>query len=1063
MRAESVDPLTAAEIVRASHLFCEAWYDSTYPDVAAAGMDPALHYVLYGARLGRRPGPAFDSRLYALRHPESLQSNPLLHFLLTGGPAPEGVLESADAGHGASDPISAAREETAPDPMRAHFDAAFYREQGAEIPEGTDPFRHYTTIGWRLGLAPNRWFDPIGHAALHKQMAVRGMNPFAHYLRHGLPNGASANPYFDDRFYRRVDLDRPGTHEYGPEPLVLRFHAPEASPPVDPGTICVHAHAFYVGMLGDLRAALARIPLPFTLLVSLPEGQDAAAARDFLEAGPGRPARTVVRTLPNRGRDVAPWIVDFRDEIIASDVFLHLHTKQSSHAGDHHYWFRYLCHSILGSSDMIAQILTLFAEDRSVGLVAPLYWPMLRRQPSFGKAKPEFDRLLARIGAKETHMLCPDYPAGSFFWCRTRMLEPLLRTGLTREDFPEERGQICGTLAHAVERAIGALPAKAGLRTVFVTPDLPHERVEQQPVEIYLAPGELIFDAPVRVSVIVPTWNRRETIEKALDTAFEQSTRPAEVIVVDDGSTDGTAAFLRRRFRQQIAEGSLKLIVRPHEGVSAARNAGLEAATGDIITYLDSDNIWRRDYLAHLITAFVRYPNALSAYADLVIRDADRNCVETLGRSYDRAVLLQRNFIDLNVFSHRRNIDRQRFDLGLTRLVDWEFILNVTRQRAPLHIRYVGADYYLDRARLGNITYTAPLQENMTRVRRKHRRERVFHGCEPMSFAIKCPAPARDAGRAWGDLYFATSLCNALERLGCRTRIDLHDTWDQEEGPDDDVVVVLRGLSAYRPRPHHINFMWHISHPDKVRLDEMQKYDHVFVASYRETQALHGKLGTKVSTLLQCSDPDLFHAAPPRPNTPAHDLLFVGNSRGVDRWMPRTCVEQNLPVTVYGRGWEDRLPKEVVAGSSVRNELLSDYYRAAKIVLNDHWPDMARRGFISNRIFDAGLSGTLVISDDFEGKEIFFGSVLTCRDGAELEEKTRFFLAREEARRTLAGRLRHIVALSHTFDHRAQTLLRIARRTAAFRLGLPAGLATTTIDRPVEAPPGSDASAKPRA
>jgi spore maturation protein CgeB len=179
--------------------------------------------------------------------------------------------------------------------------------------------------------------------------------------------------------------------------------------------------------------------------------------------------------------------------------------------------------------------------------------------------------------------------------------------------------------------------------------------------------------------------------------------------------------------------------------------------------------------------------------------------------------------------------------------------------------------------------------------------------------------------------------------------------------------------------------------------------------------------------------------------------------------MPRTCVEQNLPVTVYGRGWEDRLPKEVVAGSSVRNELLSDYYRAAKIVLNDHWPDMARRGFISNRIFDAGLSGTLVISDDFEGKEIFFGSVPTCRDRAELEEKTRFFLASEEARRTLAGRLRHIVALSHTFDHRAQTLLRIARRTAAFRLGLPAGLATTTIDRPVEAPPGFDASAKPQA
>ena len=278
-------------------------------------------------------------------------------------------------------------------------------------------------------------------------------------------------------------------------------------------------------------------------------------------------------------------------------------------------------------------------------------------------------------------------------------------------------------------------------------------------------------------------------------------------------------------------------------------------------------------------------------------------------------------------------------------------------------------------------------------------------------------------------------------------------SWETEKGEKDDVVIVLRGLSRYNPKPQHINLMWHISHPDKVSVEEMREFDHVFVASYHETKALHSKLGTKVSTLLQCSDPELFGTDMPSCDVPAHDLLFVGNSRGVDRWMPATCVNHDLPVTVYGQDWENRLPETVIGGRHVRNQQLGAYYRSAKIVLNDHWPDMARRGFISNRIFDAGLSGSLVISDEFDGDEIFFGSVVTCRDGADLERKARFFLENESARLALADRLRQIVTLSHTFDHRARELVRVARQTAAARLGLPTGAASANQDMAAPASP----------
>ena len=111
-------------------------------------------------------------------------------------------------------------------------------------------------------------------------------------------------------------------------------------------------------------------------------------------------------------------------------------------------------------------------------------------------------------------------------------------------------------------------------------------------------------------------------------------------------------SLVKRTFAKQITRRQLRLIAAEHKGVSAARNAGLDAATGDIIAYLDSDNTWRPEYLAHVAAAFARHPNALSVYADFLMHDADRGCTETYRQDYDRAALLHRNFIDLNVFSH---------------------------------------------------------------------------------------------------------------------------------------------------------------------------------------------------------------------------------------------------------------------------------------------------------------------------------------------------------------------------------------------------------------------------
>jgi glycosyltransferase involved in cell wall biosynthesis len=94
------------------------------------------------------------------------------------------------------------------------------------------------------------------------------------------------------------------------------------------------------------------------------------------------------------------------------------------------------------------------------------------------------------------------------------------------------------------------------------------------------------------ISVIIPTYNRWPMLREAVDSVLAQTYRNFELIVVDDGSTDGSAARLAR-----ITE-PIRVISQNHRGVAAARNAGARAAQGRYLAFLDSDDLWRPQKLA---------------------------------------------------------------------------------------------------------------------------------------------------------------------------------------------------------------------------------------------------------------------------------------------------------------------------------------------------------------------------------------------------------------------------------------------------------------------------------
>lgn len=115
-----------------------------------------------------------------------------------------------------------------------------------------------------------------------------------------------------------------------------------------------------------------------------------------------------------------------------------------------------------------------------------------------------------------------------------------------------------------------------------------------------------------RVSTVIAAYNAERFIERAIRSALAQTRPPGEILVVDDGSTDGT------RERVDAFAGPVRCIAAPHGGASAARNRGIEAASGEWIAFLDADDEWLAPHLELALERFERQPDlawSCAAYA----------------------------------------------------------------------------------------------------------------------------------------------------------------------------------------------------------------------------------------------------------------------------------------------------------------------------------------------------------------------------------------------------------------------------------------------------------------
>ena len=283
---------------------------------------------------------------------------------------------------------------------------------------------------------PYAGFHPQAYAQAHPDACVDGgANPLAHWLRAGRPHG---------RWSRQV---------FSPLDTRARSSAPVR--------VALHAHFYHVLGARNLAARLAGNGTRCDLFLSTDTDAKAAHLRSALARHSGA---VEIRVMPNRGRDIGPFLTGFAREITSGgyDVFGHVHGKQSlsvdAAMGD--LWREFLWENLIGGAyPMLDLAANTFATHLDLGL-------MMAEDPHL--VGWDENRTIAEALATRMDVATPldeffDFPLGNMFWARPRALRPLLALGLAWDDYPTEPLADDGTLLHALERLVPFAAQRAGL------------------------------------------------------------------------------------------------------------------------------------------------------------------------------------------------------------------------------------------------------------------------------------------------------------------------------------------------------------------------------------------------------------------------------------------------------------------------------------------------------------------------------------------------------------------------------------------------------------------------
>lgn len=223
------------------------------------------------------------------------------------------------------------------------------------------------------------------------------------------------------------------------------------------------------------------------------------------------------------------------------------------------------------------------------------------------------------------------------------------------------------------------------------------------------------------VTVVIPAYNQAHYLPVALDSVMAQTYDAFDVVVVDDGSTDDTAAIA-----EQYGD-AIRYIYQENQGLAAARNTGIRASQAPMVAFLDSDDAWEPTYLSQMMALATTKPDASVYYCGVRYMDGEGKPTPQLGNSHVvspekmHQTLLRTNFLVPSTILARKDalFAVDLFDPSFRRLQDWELWLRLTKTGH----RIVGTPAKLVRYRIHDSSLSTNAEEGRRAVlalTRKH-------------------------------------------------------------------------------------------------------------------------------------------------------------------------------------------------------------------------------------------------------------------------------------------------------------------------------------------------------
>lgn len=306
------------------------------------------------------------------------------------------------------------------------FDTAFFSSPFTAAISEEDAIRYHIT-SWRAGHPIMRKPYPGFHPGIYREFKKKNLitDPLIDFIHNDQPNG----PWLKK-------VIRPISRTW------LHFNS----------NVALHIHVFYPELFENILNRISANQIHPDLFISVKDEE----IRTYLSYVLANYKGAVdVRVVPNRGRDIGPFLTTFGWDAFSGYEFIgHIHTKVSADVADTSMgkiWSTFLLENLIGNNNipMVDTILTYMMKNKSMGMIYP-------DDPHiFGWTKNKaFAEILAKklnLGTLPTHI---DFPMGNMFWARTKALQPLFNLKLDWSDYPEEPLPYDGSILHAIERIL---------------------------------------------------------------------------------------------------------------------------------------------------------------------------------------------------------------------------------------------------------------------------------------------------------------------------------------------------------------------------------------------------------------------------------------------------------------------------------------------------------------------------------------------------------------------------------------------------------------------------------